>query len=126
MVAALHWRYDSVRAGRGRKTKFKAKLTMTNIWKMRTIQEALNYCKGYVVLYHEDMSKKEKEDLASYILSFSFGDYFEGWAKEYPVVNEIENLASNLEWSNAFDVDEDWRKLKVRIDELDQQVNSKK
>jgi hypothetical protein len=95
---------------------------LTDIWKLKTVEEALAYCQERVAAYREDMSKKEKEHVASTILSFSFGDYFEEWEKEYPIVIEIETLASDLEWSNAFNIDEDWEKLKAAIEELDRQV----
>jgi len=90
-----------------------------------TIEDALEYCKERIALYSDGLKKEEKEHIASTILPFSFSDYFEEWEKEYPIVDEVEELASDLEWSNAFDIDEDWRKLKAAIEELDRQVHAK-
>ena len=98
---------------------------MTDIWKLKTIEEALAYCKEKAALYREDMTKEEKEHVASVILSFSFGDYFEKWEEEFPIVDEIEALASDLEWSNAINIDDDWEKLQAAIEELDRQVHAK-
>lgn len=99
---------------------------MIDIWKMKTIEEALDYCKSYIVKYNEGMSKVEKEHLASCILSFSFGDHFQEWYTQHPVVDEIQNLASDLEWSNSSDIDEDWEKLLGYIEQLDREVHASK
>lgn len=90
---------------------------------LKTIQDALSYCKGQIALYREDMTPKEKEDLASDIFSFYFSDHFEDWYGQHPVVERIEAYASNLEWSNSSDIDEDWEKLKGFIEQLDREVN---
>ncbi len=69
------------------------------------------------------MPLKDKESLASELLSFSFGDAFKEWRDAYPLVDEIEALASDLSWSNAIDVDDDWEKLIKYINDLDHEVN---
>lgn len=93
-------------------------------WKLRTINDALKYCRQVVRLYDAEMTPKEKENLASELLGFSFGDYFSEWRKDYPVVDEIQALASDLEWSNAIDIDEDWEKLIKYIDDLALEIAS--
>jgi polyhydroxyalkanoate synthesis regulator phasin len=92
---------------------------------LRTIEDALTYCKERVISYNSNLTKDEKERLASTILPFSFSDYYHEWEHKFPIVDRIEELASDLEWSNAFDIDEDWQKLKAAIDELDRQVHAK-
>jgi len=91
-------------------------------WKLKTINDALKYCQEVVRLYDAEMAPKEKEDLASRLLSFSFGDHFSEWQKDYPIVDKIEALASDLEWSNAIIVDDDWEKVIRYIDDLAKQV----
>lgn len=93
-----------------------------DIWKLKTINDALKYCQDVVQRYDVEMDPKKKEDLAAELLGFSFGDYFSKWREDYPIVDEIEAFASDLEWSNSLDVDEDWEKLIGYIDELARQV----
>lgn len=95
-----------------------------NPWKLRTIDDALRYCQNVVRSYSVEMSPKDKEGLAAQILGFSAGDYFAVWRKDYPIIDEIQATAADLSWSNAIDVDEDWKKLIKCINELARQVAS--
>jgi hypothetical protein len=95
-----------------------------NPWKLKTINDALEYCQEAVRRYDVEMKPKEKEDLASELLGFSSGDYFSEWRKNYPVVDEIQALSADLSWSNAIDIDDDWEKLINYIEELERQVKS--
>jgi hypothetical protein len=92
-------------------------------WKLKTINDALAYCREVVQHYDAEMPPKEKESLASELLGFSFGDCFSKWREDYPIVDEIQALASDLSWSNAIDIDQDWEKLVSSIDDLAQQVD---
>jgi len=69
------------------------------------------------------LTKEQKENLAAHILSLTFTDHFKQWEKKYPVLIEVQALASDLEWSNAFDVDDDWEKLIKYINHLDYQLH---
>ncbi len=101
-------------------------MIMIKQWQdLQTVQDALLYCKERAARYRTDMKSKDKEQVASAISAFSFSDYFDEWAKEYPIVDDIEMLASDLEWSNSSDVDEDWEKLQASILQLEREVNQK-
>lgn len=95
---------------------------MTDIGKARTVDDALAYCKDVISSYSRDLKIGQKEEVASRLLSFSFGNHFADWRQEYPVVNEIQALASDLEWSNSSDLDEDWQKLKSYILQLEYEI----
>lgn len=90
-----------------------------------SIGEAVECFKHLIEDYREDLSKKEKENLASAILSLTFCDDFQAWSDKFPVLERIEAFASDLEWSNSLDVDEDWEKFKGYIDQLERELASR-
>lgn len=92
-------------------------------WKLKTINEALKYCQEVIQRYDVEMAPKDKEDLASELLGFSFGDYYAQWREDYPIVDEVQALAADLSWSNSLDIDEDWEKLIRYIDDLAREVD---
>jgi|GEM_PF-4741218 len=93
---------------------------------LKTIDDFIASCKEVAIDYDENLSKKDKEHLASVILALTFTDRFTGWCEKYPLIERIEAYASDLEWSNSSDVDEDWEKLLRYIEQLDREVNSNK
>jgi hypothetical protein len=90
---------------------------------LKNMQDVVDFCKRVSSAYHKDLSENEKERIASPMACISACDDFDDWQAEYPILDDLDALASDLEWSNAFDVDEDWGKLKAVIAELDQEVN---
>lgn len=97
---------------------------MINPWKLKTIHDALTYCREVAQRYDVEMPLKEKESLASELLGFSSGDYFSKWREAYPIVDEIQALAVDLSWSNAASVDDDWEKVLGCINDLARQIDS--
>lgn len=95
-----------------------------NPWELKTINDMLEYCQDVVRRYNVEFSTKEKEALASEVIGFMASDHFNEWQKGYPLVDDIEYVATNLSWSNVEDVDESWEKLIGYIDELAQQIGS--
>lgn len=73
--------------------------------------------------FQSRLSKRDKENLAAGIQEIIHKTFFD-WDPEkirevYPLVDKIENLSSDLEWSNGGDfLDEDWRKMIRLIYEL--------
>ena len=97
-------------------------ISIVDVWKLKTINDALKYCQDVVQRYDIEMTPKEKESLASELLGFYASDYFAQWREDYPIVDAIEALASDLSWSNAINIDDDWEKLLAYINELARQV----
>lgn len=91
---------------------------------LKSAVDALEYCKAVFAPYKDQMSKEEKEKIASILLAFSFSDHFQEWSGKYPVFERIEAYASDLEWSNSVDIEGDWEKLKSYIEELDRQLHN--
>ena len=100
---------------------------MTKQWQeLQTVNDFIESCKEDIDRYKVELGKKDKENLAGAILSFTFSDHFYEWAEQYPVINDIEALASDLEWSNSSDVDEDWGRLRGQVVQLEQEINGMK
>lgn len=96
---------------------------MTKSWQeLETIHDFIDSCKEDAAKYAVTLSKQERENVAAAILSLTFSDHFDEWYEKYPIIDEIQALASDLEWSNSSNIDEDWRKLLGYIDELERQV----
>ena len=89
---------------------------------LNTINDFLAEAKQIASAFKIEMTNHEKESVASQILSLTFSDHFQEWSEKYPIAMNIEALSSDLEWSNAVDIDEDWEKLISFIDQLEQQV----
>ena len=98
---------------------------MKKHWSEVNLEEVLQYYKEIAAKYHEDLSPKEKEELAHDIAWFTFSDDFNKWSQDYPILIDIETFADNLSWSNVGDVDDDWEKLKGYINQLELELTTK-
>lgn len=98
---------------------------MAKNWQeLRTIDDFLGSSVELVEKYNKNMDVKAKENLASALLSLTFSDHFQEWSEQFPILDRIEAYASDLEWSNSLDVDDDWGKLIEYIEELSLQVKA--
>ncbi|MGD8373575.1 MAG: hypothetical protein PVI21_01825 [Candidatus Woesebacteria bacterium] len=72
------------------------------------------------------MREKEQESYAADICGLCLAlDLEDEDFKKYPLIEELTELAADLEWSNVPNTTIAWRRIRVIIDELDQQVNGK-
>jgi hypothetical protein len=89
---------------------------------IHTIQDFISYCHDILAEQPEYMREKEQEKLATALVCACLVDSFNELEKSYPVLTEIFDIASDLEWSNSFNTTIDWRRIKELVDKLEKQA----
>lgn len=83
---------------------------------IRTIPELISYCRAIFATHPEHMTPKEQ---TARIVGACLNENREQWELQYPQLEEVLAIASNLEWGNVGDAEEAWARLKTLIDEVD-------
>lgn len=89
-----------------------------------TIEEFITYCYKILALKPEYMDEKAQESPAAGIISAFPGGGYEKLSSAYPEVEQIFDIASNLEISNVDNTTLSWRQIRQLVEDLDRKVHS--
>jgi hypothetical protein len=92
---------------------------------IQTVQDLISYCKETLAENPERMSQTEQEPLAVGLVGACLtGDYQER-EQQYPQLEEISAIASNLEWGNVSTVRESWQRIRELVESVSADIKAK-
>ncbi len=93
---------------------------------VKTMQQLIDYCRGVLTHYSEHPKDDELKAGAGELISLLASPYYDKLKEECLIIEEIIDIASDLDWSNTLSPIGDWNHIRNLVNELSVQFNDKK